>query len=79
MSADERVPGPARSAVDLLYALAKRARELSDEPMSALRRTYVREESYTGSPRDTRGQVVENVLLDEFEDTAKHIDEVSHD
>ena len=63
-----------KKSVDLMYAMAKRARELADEPMSALRRVYAKDESYEGSPRDGRGQIVENVLIAEYEDDAKSLD-----
>ena len=54
---------------DLLYAVALRAQFLADVPMVALRREAAGWEGYSGSPRhDTRGQMIEWILLEEFEE-----------
>ena len=67
------------TAKDLLYEVARRARHLADTPMGALRKVEAGD-SYDGdAARDSRGVIVEGLLLQEFEDAAERLDEAIAD
>lgn len=65
-------------AVDLMFAMAKRAGELANEPINALRISAGTQDTPSASIRElqhqNRGQLIEDLLIEEFEERAKEID-----
>jgi hypothetical protein len=66
------------NANDLLYAIAKRARDLCDKPVSYARLCYGTADTITGAIEESKGmskgEVIEAVLIDEFDLDANKID-----
>jgi hypothetical protein len=67
------------NANDLLFAIAFRARVLCSFPSEEVRRLHGTADSKTAAIDETRGmskaEVIEAILIDEFEDDANKIDE----
>ena len=62
-------------AINLMYKVAARARELADKPMATLRKVEAEPSSYDGDgAHDSRGKIIETLIATEFEDDFARLD-----